>query len=159
MRLIVLFLLFLGLVHGQTTSSPQILVAAGNNGAGARGRPTTSATPVQEKRQSTTTPKAQTSTNAYSIWNSILGNAYGQVSSLCENMIYGGNQPSTATVTKITTTYQTATVTVTDKTTTVGYPVKVTISSTYTVTNTKVTYVTNGVTVTKTVPYFFLRKG
>ena len=147
-----MFLIFLGLVDGLATTSAQNLAAAGPNGP--RGRTsTTSEAPQAQRRQSTTTPRAQTSTNPYSVWNSILDNAFGQVSSLCENMIYGGNQPSTSTILKTTTTYQEATVTVTDKTRTVGDTIKVTIGSTYTATNTKVTYVTNGVTVTKIVPY------
>src|SRR2546423_1224658 len=152
MRLVVLFLVLLGLVNGLTTSSAPNVAAAGNNGA--RGR-TTSAPPVQDKKP-TPTPKAQSSTNPYSVWNNILGNAYGQVSSLCESMIYGGNAPSTTTVTKTTTTFQETTITITDKTKTVGDTVKVTIGSTYTTTNTKTTYVTNGATVTKIVPYSLL---
>lgn len=151
LRLVVPVLVLLGQVNGLTTSSAQNLAVAGNNGA--RGR-TSSTTPVQE-RKANTTPKAQTSTNPYSVWNSILGNAYGQVSSLCEGMIYGGNGPSTSTVTKTTTKTQETTLTITDKTKTVGDTVKVTIGSTYTATNTKTTYVTNGVTVTKIVPYIF----
>jgi hypothetical protein len=139
MRWILLFLVLLGLVNGLTsTTSPNV---AGINGAQER---TTSTPAVQEKRSPA---------NPSSVWASILGNAYGQVSSLCESMIYGGNAPSETTVTKTTTTYQEATVTITDKTITVGDTIEVTVSSTYTTTNTKVTYVSNGFTVTKIVPY------
>lgn len=154
LRFIVLFLALLGLVNGVPTTSAQNVAAAGNNGP--RGR-TSATTPVQE--QADATPKAQANTNAYSVWNSILENAYGQVSSLCESMIYGVYPPSTTTVTKTTTKTQETTITTIDRTTTVGDTVKVTIGSTYTATDTKVTYVTNGITVTKVVPYSLLLEG
>jgi hypothetical protein len=141
MRLVLLFLVLLGLVNGLTSTTSPNVADAGFNVA--RGR--TTSTPVQEKKRSPANPS--------SVWASILGNAYGQVSSLCESMIYGGNSPSTTTITKTTTTYQEATVTITDKTMTVGDTIKVTVGSTYTTTNTKVTYVSNGFTVTKIVPY------
>ena len=142
MRLLLLFLVLLGLASSQNVAAAHVK------------RAKASTPPAQNKVQATTTPP--TTTNAYSVWTSIVNNDYGQVSTLCKNLL-GPNTPSTTTLTKTSTRYQDYTLTVTATTKTVSDTVKVTVGTTYTATNNKVTYVTNGVTVTKIVPYFPLR--